>query len=786
MEHPRPTIPRKYLFKCAMGGQWLEVVALYSADDAEEIQSGKITRAGDTALHLAVADGQEEIVDQLVSRLKDPPKALSVQNNQGNTPLHLAASMGSVPMCFYIADQRAGDLVAKRNNDGETPYFLAALNGKKDAFLCLHFLLGETDEDRMNNGLKYARRSDGDTILHCAIAGEHFGIFVENLEIAPLPNHQSLVDKRILLEKKKKLICPRNYEMFVQFSELLWKMIKFTGKFIKHSSRKSEGQRDSKNQIESSTRTNFDLLLPKTIKLCSECSSRSCRCTDDENLQKEQDNLHQVDESNKDNGRKKYGEPFPPNYKIFSEFIKIIYKFMLVVLGLGWGEILKIKAKREKHTWSIQILEELLHHSSGYEYNDTGGEPGEPILPSATSLNEGRTNPYEFIKTLENESAETSQMKDGENENADKGKTESVLGMEKNIALAQNDASSDVMEKMQDMFPVAIHDINDPNKSMVLSVQEKKIQDMSKKETPILIAAKNGIREIVERILNQSPVAIHDTNADKKNIVHLVVEHRQPLVYDFLLNKKPLKQTIFSQQDKEGNSALHLAAVLRDHQPWNIPGAALQMQLEMKWYQYVKESMPLHFFSRHNNRGNTPKDIFGESHKDLVQKGGEWLNKTSKSCSVVAALIATVAFATSATVPGGNSKNGKPRFEHQPAFNVFAVSSLIALCCSVTAVIMFLSILTSRHQEKDFGRGLPTKLLLGMTSLLISIGAMLVSFCAGHFFVLRDELKYAAFPVYGVTCLPVTFFAIAQFSLYFDLLWAVINAVPQRSYKTTL
>lgn len=204
-----------------------------------------------------------------------------------------------------------------------------------------------------------------------------------------------------------------------------------------------------------------------------------------------------------------------------------------------------------------------------------------------------------------------------------------------------------------------------------------------------------------------------------------------------------------------------------------------------KCMQFVKESMPFHFFVRYNKQNKSPKDVFTETHKELVQAGGQWLTNTSESCSVVAALIATVAFATSATVPGGvKEESGEPTLENQPAFNVFAISSLVALCFSVTAVVMFLSILTSRYQEGDFRSDLPGKLLLGLTSLFVSIASMLVSFCAGHFFVLREKLKYAAFPVYAVTCLPVTLFAIAQFPLYFDLIWATFKKVPQRSYKS--
>lgn len=111
---------------------------------------------------------------------------------------------------------------------------------------------------------------------------------------------------------------------------------------------------------------------------------------------------------------------------------------------------------------------------------------------------------------------------------------------------------------------------------------------MEKKETPILIAAKKGIVELVERMLELVPIAIHDTNIEKKNVVLLAVEHRQPHVYKFLLGLKIMKETIFRQTDMDGNSALHLAAKLGDHRAWLIPGAALQMQWEIKWYKVRK------------------------------------------------------------------------------------------------------------------------------------------------------------------------------------------------------
>jgi len=217
---------------------------------------------------------------------------------------------------------------------------------------------------------------------------------------------------------------------------------------------------------------------------------------------------------------------------------------------------------------------------------------------------------------------------------------------------------------------------------------------------------------------------------------------------------------------------------------WSLKLLALPMVLMI---QFVKESMPIHFFRRYNNKNKTPRDIFSETHRELLKSGGEWLKKTAESCSLVAALIATVAFSTSTTVPGDfKDDTGAPTLEYRSEFKIFAISSLIALCCSVTSLVIFLSILTSRYQERDFGRTLPRKLILGLTSLFMSITSMMVCFCAGHFFILRDKLKSAAFPVYAVTCLPATLFGLAQLPLYIDLVVATFMKLPQRGYKTSL
>ena len=116
--------------------------------------------------------------------------------------------------------------------------------------------------------------------------------------------------------------------------------------------------------------------------------------------------------------------------------------------------------------------------------------------------------------------------------------------------------------------------------------KERKKDDIDQPATAILIAAKNGITEMVEKILERHPIAMYDVDRDRKNIVLLTVKHKQPRLYELLLSlqkKNTLKDSIFSAVDCDGNSALHLAAEADFN--WPVPGAASQMQWEIKWYE---------------------------------------------------------------------------------------------------------------------------------------------------------------------------------------------------------
>eukprot|EP00261_Vitis_vinifera_P035640 XP_019076883.1 PREDICTED: espin-like isoform X3 [Vitis vinifera] len=177
------------LISYAMQGKWEKVVDICKEDPWAHDE--KTATSGDTALHIAVSDGREDVVVKLVQLMAHRNVYLiNIKNDRGNTPLHLAASVGNVRMCKCIAAEYP-ELVGVRNNENETPLFLAALHGMKDAFLCLSNICSSTANNKV---YEYLRRSDGENSLHCAITGEYFGVPVKKLlpqkyEAAENPNH---------------------------------------------------------------------------------------------------------------------------------------------------------------------------------------------------------------------------------------------------------------------------------------------------------------------------------------------------------------------------------------------------------------------------------------------------------------------------------------------------------------------------------------------------------------------------------------------------------------------
>ena len=145
------------------------------------------------------------------------------------------------------------------------------------------------------------------------------------------------------------------------------------------------------------------------------------------------------------------------------------------------------------------------------------------------------------------------------------------------------------------------------------------------------------------------------------------------------------------------------------------------------------------------------------------------MKETSSSCTVVGALIFTIMFTAAFTLPGGNNQNtGFPMFLDKKLFNVFIISDAISLFSSTTSVLTFLGILTSRYAEEDFLISLPKKLILGLSTLFLSIATIMISFCAAIALLFHKQLWIVS-PIILIACILVTLFVFLQFPLLLEI-----------------
>ncbi|XP_059309228.1 ankyrin repeat-containing protein NPR4-like isoform X2 [Lycium ferocissimum] len=297
--------------------------------------------------------------------------------------------------------------------------------------------------------------------------------------------------------------------------------------------------------------------------------------------------------------------------------------------------------------------------------------------------------------------------------------------------------------------------------------------------TALLLAASSGTSEIIEEIIECYPDAIWFVNSENHNLFHLAVINRYEKVFNLIYQLSIYKHLVIADDDTSGNNILHMAGKLAPLGRLNlISGAAMQMQRELQWFQELEKFVHPTPRTKRNSCGKTPKMVFTEEHKELVKEGEKWMKETANSCIFVAALTATVGFAAAITVLGGNDQNsGFPLFSNETAFTIFAVSVAFCLFSSVASVLMFLSILTSRYAEGDFLKSLPTRLILGLGTLCISMTSLVTAFGAAIYLVFGQTKGWmlvsvgiaALMPAGILALLPVILFESWQFPLLVDM-----------------
>ncbi|KAI7726745.1 hypothetical protein M8C21_026650 [Ambrosia artemisiifolia] len=290
--------------------------------------------------------------------------------------------------------------------------------------------------------------------------------------------------------------------------------------------------------------------------------------------------------------------------------------------------------------------------------------------------------------------------------------------------------------------------------------------------TAVSTAVKNGIYELIKICVETYPDILWYED-EGFYLLLSAVRYRQEKVFNLVYQMTGHKVFAATVHNPNGDNPLHIAARLSPlPRLKTVSGAALQMQRELQWFKEVEKHVEPLYKDALNKDHKTPRAVFTEEHKDLLEEGEAWMKDTSSSSTVVGALVVTMAFAAAFTVPGGNNSVGLPLFLRDKTFLLFIVSDAIALFASTNSVLMFLAILTSRYAEEDFFYALPKRMMIALVSLFLSLAATMIAFSATLAILLHDEIAWIAAPVTLFASVPVTLFAMLQFPLLVELVYS--------------
>ncbi|KAF8036202.1 hypothetical protein BT93_C2031 [Corymbia citriodora subsp. variegata] len=279
------------------------------------------------------------------------------------------------------------------------------------------------------------------------------------------------------------------------------------------------------------------------------------------------------------------------------------------------------------------------------------------------------------------------------------------------------------------------------------------------KEEMLFRAISQGIPELVQLFIQCFPELIGQ-KADGKTFRTIAVEYRQESILGLFLKGSPTNALSFIPAPSLDESMEIMLAAAYDYPNLGgvnkVSGAAFKTQKELQWFKAIEMCMIPGVRTTYFG-GKTCWELFVKSHQKLLEDGEKWVKETANSRMLVSTLIATI-FNTRI-----------PLLLGKDSLLVFATSDTLGLFSSVTAIMLFLSILTSPYEYEDFLHSLPKKIIVGLSFLFLSLAFMLVAFAATLTIVLDKRLEWVFIPITLMVSLTVVLFLGLLLSLLFRM-----------------
>ncbi|KAK6926903.1 PGG domain [Dillenia turbinata] len=310
-----------------------------------------------------------------------------------------------------------------------------------------------------------------------------------------------------------------------------------------------------------------------------------------------------------------------------------------------------------------------------------------------------------------------------------------------------------------------------------------------KGQTPLHMAVKGQSLEIVDELIKADPTSINMVDTKGNTALHIATRKGRSQIVKKLLshNETDTKavnragETALDTAEKTGNP--DIGVILREH---GVPSAKTIKPQERNPARELKQTVSdikheVHDQLEHTRQ--TRRRVHGIA-KRLNKMHTEGLNNAINSTTVVAVLIATVAFAAIFTVPGqyvDDPKNvppgltlGEANIAPKTSFLIFFIFDSVALFISLAVVVVQTSVVVIESKAKKQMMAIINK-LMWLACALIS-----VAFLALSFVVVGGHEKWLAI---GVTIIGTTIMATTLGTMCYWVIRHRIEASNLRSIR---
>ncbi|KAI3852000.1 hypothetical protein MKW98_019999 [Papaver atlanticum] len=670
----------------------------------------------DPLLHLLIAYDETNLALDVIAEMET--KDLRMKNFNNDTALHIAAAKGDQKVAKALLD-RDVELHNMINSDGEIPLHRAALNGMKKMFYELYI----PESNLM------VRRSDGATVLHCAVMGYHFELAAEIVVLAPdlifardqlgltvlhhmvsipdaFPNGcylgvlDSLLYRCIISEKKETAHQPQKNKLSYMDSMALSDLDDMS--FMFHGDTDDEiyhiPQESLKVQQENPGKTSGQWIehLVNNIKTSFNYISRLGKLSPQKRIEK----------------MKNEGDGSRPIQEMDEEDEEDSHRIS-VAADHDDNAIDQIKKRKGHHDdrHSRRLFESDIDNDEKVTLFRKFSKPLEKWIKRQVYHMMKRAKYWDKLIDLRKRHDSAVEL---------------LCTIAKNkeywLSLSRGSAPSD-------------------HHGSSLALEQRKHDKSIDKwmETPLTLAATMGLSELVESIVLKHPASATYRGKEGKNLLHVAAESRQEKILQILelikVQDPRVPYRLEMSKDDNSNTILHLAALGN-----NQPSSPLQMEKEFQWFERVRRILPKDLVNHRNNDGRTAKEVFTESHKKMVEDAKNQLRGTATSCC--SALVSAVTFAAGFSI--ANDKDQKQQSldrRTRVVLKIFSHAYMFGLSCTAIALVQFMALLMASYEEEDFRYSLPRQYRLALATLFTAMVAMVIAFGCNTYNSLSNELS---------------------------------------------